>query len=78
MKEQIPNEEKKKRVHILTEVSNELEKKYRNKFVGREMEVLFENKKDDYFIGHTPNYLEVKIKSDKNLKNKLVNVKIDA
>ena len=78
MKEQIPNEEKKKRVHILTEVSNELEKKYRNKFVGREMEVLFENKKDDYFIGHTSNYLEVKIKSDKNLKNKLVNVKIDA
>ena len=76
MPNQLTNDEKKRRVHILAQVSNDLEIEYRNKFIGRKMEVLFENKKDDYFIGHTSNYLEVKIKSDENLKNKLIEVEI--
>ena len=73
---QIDNEEKKRRVHVLSNVSDELAIEFHNKFVGRKMEVLFENKKDDYFIGHTSNYIEVKKKSNKDLKNELVDVEI--
>ena len=77
MPEQITNEEKKRRVHVLTQVSEELSEIYRQKFIGKNMKVLFENKKDDYYIGHTSNYLEVKIKSDKDLRNKIVEVEIN-
>ena len=73
---QIDNEVKKRRVHVLSNVSDELAIEFHNKFVGRKMEVLFENKKDDYFIGHTSNYIEVKKKSNKDLKNELVDVEI--
>ena len=47
-----------------------------NKFISKEIKVLFETDKDGYYIGHTSNYLEVKVASNKDLKGKIVNVKI--
>ena len=76
MDNQIDNTIKKERVHILSNISLELSKEYYNKFVGQKMEVLFENKKNDYYIGHTSNFLEVKIKSNEDLRNKILNVDI--
>ena len=74
MEDQIDNRIKKERVHILSKVSDELGKEYNDKFKGKKMEVLFENKKDDYYIGHTSNFIEVRIKSDNDLRNKMVDI----
>ena len=58
---------KKERCLKLIELSNELWDKYTDKFVGKEVEVLIEqyDEKQDCSIGHTTNYLEVKISHKK-------------
>ncbi len=71
----IDNEEKKSRARKLLEVSKELELKYYNKYLNKEVEVLVEESKDGYSFGHTGNYLYVKI--NKELEhNTFVTVKI--
>lgn len=55
---------KKERARRLLEVSHELERDYANKFIGKSLEVLFEEVKDGVSIGHTSNYLKVKVKGD--------------
>ena len=64
MKDKIPGNIKKDRVHRLIELSNELEKEYYNRFIGKEVEVLIEEEKNGYFIGFTDNYIPVKLKGD--------------
>ena len=64
MKNQIPNDEKRKRARKLLEVSKKLELEYANKYLNQEVEVLIEEVKDGYSIGHTGNYLHVKIKKE--------------
>lgn len=63
MKDQIDPRIKKQRVLRLIELSNKLWNEYENKFVNQEVEVLVEqyDEKAHYNIGHTSNYLEVKI-----------------
>ena len=53
--------EKKSRARELLLVSKELEIAYAEKFIGITEEVLIEENKDDYSLGHTSNYLHVKI-----------------
>ena len=43
---------------------------------GKEVEVLFENKKGEYYIGHTKNYIPLKVKTDEDLQYKIRIVKI--
>ncbi len=62
MKNQIDESLKKKRAHILLELSKELELEYMNKFIDREVEYIPEVYKDGYLIGHTGNYLSIKQK----------------
>ena len=45
----------------MTTLSDSLEKKYYNRFINKEVEILVENVKDGESIGHTSNYLEVRI-----------------
>jgi len=52
---------KKIRVNKLVELSKELEKEYMDKFLNKETEVLIEKNDKNYSIGHTTNYLLVKI-----------------
>ena len=52
---------KTERVHKLLQLSNELEKKYSDLFIGKEVSVLIEEVKDGKSIGHTSNYLKVVI-----------------
>ena len=54
---------KKERARRLLEVSHELEREYANKFIDKTLEVLFEEVKDGVSIGHTSNYLKVKVKA---------------
>ena len=67
----------KERAHKLQALSKELSLKYKNRFIGETMPVLFEQNKKGYWYGHTSNYLEVKIKDENNdLTNKVINVKL--
>lgn len=43
---------------------------------GRTMEVLFENKKDGFWRGHSREYFEVRCKCSKDLRNKMKKVRI--
>lgn len=52
------------RTKELIELSNKLEKNYYVEFLGKELEVLFEQKHNEYLIGHTSNYLQVLVPYD--------------
>lgn len=51
---------KKERVNKLIDLSNWLEKEYRNKFNNKKLDVLFERKKFLTYTGYSSNYIEVK------------------
>lgn len=72
---QIPENIKKERVKRLIDVSNNLEKEYLDSFISKTVSVLIEENKDGYSIGHTGNYLKVKIPGDIKA-NEIVSVKI--
>ena len=63
MDEQISPEVKKERSKRLIELSDKLYEKYANRFIGQEIFVLVEkyDEKEQAYVGHTTNYLEVKI-----------------
>jgi len=77
MEEQVDEIIKKQRVHKLLELSKKLELDYYNKFINSEVTFIPEVYKDGYLIGHTGNYLSIKVEGCKNLVNKLVKVKIN-
>lgn len=73
--EQIDEKVKKERAKTLLLLSRKLELDYMNKFIDKEVEVLVEINKDGYSVGHTTNYLQVKI--NKTIEhNTFVKVKI--
>ena len=64
------------RSNKLIELSNENQKKYNEKYIGRYLDVLFEEKQGDFWVGHTDNYIVVNFKSDEDLKGKIKKVLI--
>lgn len=74
MPNQIDPKIKKQRALKLIELSNELWDEYTNKFVNKEVEVLVEqfDPINELNIGHTSNYLEVKIPDNENKVGKIV------
>ena len=80
MQNQVDGNIKEARSKRLIELSNENQKMYNQQLVGKEVEVLFEDKEVEdgikYFRGHTQNYVLVKYKTDENLENTLKNVKV--
>ena len=60
----------------LIELSEKNMESYNEKYFGKEVEVLFEEKQGEYWVGHTRNYIIVKIKSNDLLENGVKNVKI--
>ena len=78
--ESIPNHiddvTKKKRVKSLVELSNELENDYMNKFINKTVLLLPEVYKEGYLIGHTDNYLKIRVKGSHELLNKIIEVKV--
>lgn len=75
MPNQIDGNIKEKRSHKLIKLSEKNEKEFLKKYVNKEVEVLFEQEDNEFFKGHTNNYLVVKCKG-KKLENRLINVKI--
>ena len=61
MAEQVPGDVKKDRVRRLLALSKVLETEYMKKFIGKTLPVLMEVNRTDYSLGHTSNYLLVKV-----------------
>ena len=76
MEGQIKEDVKKQRVMELLKLSKELENKYMNKFIGETLTFIPEVYKDGYLIGHTGNYLLIKLKGCEELLHKEVSVKL--
>lgn len=74
---QVDENIKKKRVKILLQLSKELEYNYMEKFIGKKVIFIPEIAKEDYIIGHTGNFLNVKYHGNKNDLNKDIEVKIN-
>lgn len=74
--DKIDEKTKKDRVNRLLGLSSILEEEYSSKFYGQKIDFLCENfdSKLNCYVGHSSNYLESKIFSDKNLVNNIVNI----
>ena len=57
MKNQIDGNIKEERSQKLIELSNKNEEEYNKKYLGEEVEVLWEEEKDGIYKGHTKNYI---------------------
>ena len=77
MPNQVDGKIKEERSKKLIELSNENEYNYNKKYIGKQVEVLFEEREGEYLKGHTTNYIVVKHKTDKNdLINKIAKVTV--
>lgn len=78
--EELPNHldetTKKDRVRRLMAISKNLEIEYMEKFLNKEIVFIPEVYRDGYLIGHTGNYLLVKVKGNEELLHQDVTVKI--
>jgi threonylcarbamoyladenosine tRNA methylthiotransferase MtaB len=77
MKNQISDDKKKERVNRLLQLSKELEIKYMNEFVNKDLEVLIESCNNNVIEGHSTNYLHVRSSGNKNDINKILKIKIN-
>ena len=76
MNNQISGDMKELRSKRILELSDKNENEYLEKYIGKEVEVLFEEQNNGFFRGHTANYIMVKCKSNIDLSNKVIKVKI--
>ena len=76
MPNQVEAKIKEERSKKLIELSAKNELKHNEKYIGKEVEVLFEEKEGDYIKGHTTNYMVVKVPYEK-LENTICRVKIE-
>lgn len=67
MENKVDGNIKKKRTKTLLELSEKLEIDYMKKNIGKQLEFIPEVYKDGYLIGHTGNFILVKIKGDESL-----------
>lgn len=75
MNNQISSEIKEQRSRILIELNNELEKEFMDKFNGRMLEVLYEQKLhgfQDKFEGYTTNYIKVVSQGNEDVEGKIL------
>ena len=72
MPNQIDGNKKEERSKRLIELSNQNEKTYNEQYLGKEVEVLFEEEKDGVWQGHTKNYILAHYKTEENLENKMI------
>jgi len=69
---------KEERARRAAEAAARMEQAYLSRFVGRTVEVLFEEERDGLWRGHTTRYSEVAAVSGENLHNVLRDVQITA
>lgn len=77
MENQVDGNKKEERSNRLLELSDKNGINQNKQYIGKIVDVLWEEKKGEWMIGHTTNYIEVKAKSNNNLENEISKVKID-
>ncbi len=75
MPNQIDGNKKEERSRRLIELSNKNEKAYNEQYIGKEVEVLFEEEKHGVWQGHTKNYILAHYETEENMENKMVTLK---
>lgn len=76
MPNQISPEIKEKRSKILIDICEKSKNNYRDQYLGKVMEVLFENEKESLWEGHTVNYIPVRVASKTPLSGTICSVKL--
>ena len=74
---QLSNAEKANRAHRGAELAQAMERSWLTGWIGQTVPVLFEEEKDGFWRGHTPQYIEVRVKGE-HLHNQLRPVTITA
>lgn len=69
LKSKVEHQTKKLRNRIMIEMGERKKYTFMQSFIGKTQRVLFEEENAGYWEGLTDNYLRVKVKSDRNLKN---------
>lgn len=75
MTEQIKSEIKEERSKKIIDISKKYEEEFLDNQIGKKLEVLFEQQENEFWKGHTKNYIVVQ-KEGENLENKSINVTI--
>ena len=78
MENQVDGNIAQQRSETLISFANEMKIEYMNSFIGKEMKVLIEEQNGNIAQGYTPNYIMVKVKTDKTLIGKEIVVKLDS
>ncbi len=77
LKNQIENKVKNERAKILRDITDVTEKQFNESLKGTVVEVLIEKETEQFFEGHTKNYVLAKIQKNENLKiNDIVEVTV--
>ena len=75
MPNQIEGNKKEERSRKLISLSNKNQKEYNQSYIGKELEILFEEEKNGIYQGHTKNYILAHYKTTQNLENKMIKLK---
>ena len=78
MPDQLSNAVKADRAHRAAEVAGALRRSWLTGWIGKTVEVLFEEEKEGFWRGYTPQYVEVTVTSEETLHNTLRRVKLTA
>lgn len=76
---QVDGNIKEQRSNKLIELNSKNEKEFMEKFLNKEMDVLYEEEvkgREKYYIGYTPNYIKVITHSEEDLKGRILSTKL--
>ncbi len=76
MEDNVPEEDKLRRLHILDDLQEGIVAEINKKYLGETVEVLFEEKVKDRWRGRTPTNKLVFVESDENLRGKVLPVTV--
>ncbi len=76
MPNQIDGNVKEERSNLLMELSDKNETEYQKRYIGKQVEVLLEDREGEYIKGHTTNYMVVKVRTTEELENIIQEVMI--
>ncbi|MBO4391931.1 MAG: tRNA (N(6)-L-threonylcarbamoyladenosine(37)-C(2))-methylthiotransferase MtaB [Clostridia bacterium] len=76
MENRVPKEIRADRCRKMIAACAEGEENYRKELIGKVKTVLFETRENGFFTGYTEEYVEVRVKTDKDIANLILPVKI--
>ena len=75
--DQVPEDEKKRRVHIMQELAEKKAAEFQERFINRQLTVLFEPEQDGMVEGFTGNYIRVYASGSNRGQGELCTVKLE-